>query len=100
MLDPAVELKPSRKLPRRLRVYIDGGILRAVLSPRSSGATWLASAYAVPSACHIGEIAGDPMLFFGEARFEVTSREALKLVELLQLQDKRFVPSSDTGRTE
>ena len=100
MIEPAIELRASRKLPRTLRVYVDGELFRAVVSPRNSHGTWLAFAYAVPSACYIGTVGGDTMLFFGETRFEITDTEARELAETLQLRDKRAQSSSDKGETK
>lgn len=96
MLDPILELKA---LPRSLRVYVDAGSIRVVVSPRTRKQPWLACTWAEPRECCIDEVAGDPVLRVGVTSFDITNSEALKLLAGLQLRDARKARESE-GITE
>lgn len=86
-------LKPSRRVPRWLRIEVRHGFLRAVVNPpRSNHGAWLAWRQASLDECDVHAVGATPMLGVGGCAFEITEAEAKTIIATFSLRDVR--PSS------
>lgn len=83
-------LKPSRAVPRWLRIEVRHNFLRAVVNPpRNLHGPWLAWRQASLDECDIHEVGGAPMLGVGGCVFEITRAEAEKIITTFGVRDVR-----------
>jgi hypothetical protein len=89
-------LKPSRGVPRWLRLEVRHGFLRAVVNPpRSNHGPWLAWRQASLDECDVHAVGNAPMLGVGGCVFEITAGEAEKIIETFGVRDKRVSSAGD-----
>lgn len=89
-------LKPSRGVPRWLRIEVRHGFLRAVVNPpRNNHGPWLAWRRASLDECDVHAVGFTPMLGVGGCAFEITEAEAKRIIETFGVRDVR--PSSTDG---
>jgi hypothetical protein len=89
-------LKPSRAVPRWLRIEVRHGFLRAVVNPpRNLYGPWLAWRQATMDECDVHAIGNTPMLSVGGCVFEITETEAEKIIATFSVRDARV--SSNNG---
>jgi hypothetical protein len=85
-----LSLKPSRGVPRWLRIEVRHGFLRAVVNPpRSNHGPWLAWRQASLDECDIHAVGFAPMLGVGGCVFEITAGEADKIIKTFGVRDVR-----------
>jgi hypothetical protein len=83
-------LKPSRGVPRWLRIEVRHGFLRAVVNPpRSNHGAWLAWRQASLDECDVHAVGNAPMLGVGGCAFEITAAEAEKIISTFGVRDAR-----------
>jgi hypothetical protein len=94
-------LKPSRAVPRWLRLEVRHGFLRAVVNPpRGNHGPWLAWRQADLSECDVHAVGLTPMLGVGGCAFEITGGEAEKIIATFGLRDARESSASTASKEQ